>query len=278
MRRTPFDEQLAAIARVFGDRWLSGRASLPAAKPKKKKKPAKARFHKLQAAWQDVQRDLDSLVSGPAIPIGARVDLRNSTAITLIEKVASAVVELPHVSGFQNLILPRLLQPREFDSALYECEVASFFARDGLEVEFVATESENGNRRPDLRVSAKGCAIEVECKSKELITARKMPDETSEWLRHQCQSVLENLNANLEIIGMIIGPPSEDTLSLALRRIETLALAGFRGHRIETDTPMFVAIRDSPVDVPHFTKAEYLSWAYSQGLRTIFPGDFSDFS
>jgi hypothetical protein len=265
MRATPFDLQLACVKSVFGERWLSDSPPGMAGTPNHKNSAPEKQTHQLQAAWKDLQKELGAAFSGNANLILPPIDLRHSAALTLVLRVASAVFRLPDVSGFQDLILPRLLRPSEFDGALHECEVASWFAKYGLQVEFVPTECQSGKRSPDLRVHAQGRAIEVECKLKEPITAIQMTPSTWGWLCQQCLCLLEKLNLDIEINGLVIGPADEDTFTRAIARIESLALTGFRGGRVLADIPMFVAIADSPIIIPHYTTPEYEAWAASRG-------------
>jgi hypothetical protein len=268
MRATPFDQQLAALKHVFGDRWLSGRVPEWAGNQKNKSPSRNVRLHELQVAWKDLQAELASRYSGRVIT--SHVDLRHFAAPTLIERVATAVFRLPQVPGFQTMILPRLQRQSEFESALHECEVASWFAKDGLHVEFVPTESLSGRRSPDLRVSAQGGAIEVECKLKGPIKPSILTQSSRDALSGKFRLVLERLNVDIEGFGLIIGPDAEDTIAAAIGRIESLASGGFRGHSVETDLPMFVTIDDSPINIPDFTFPEYISWAKSRSCTEVY--------
>jgi hypothetical protein len=58
------------------------------------------------------------------------------------------------------------LDPKEFESALSECEIANRFLQRGTRVEFVPRQDVAGKRTPDLRVWNRDRTIEVECKLK----------------------------------------------------------------------------------------------------------------
>jgi hypothetical protein len=252
MRVTPFDDRLAAVERVFGA-WLDEDDG-----------------HKLQIAWDRVHRELDSRFQRRGHGDRSPIDLRKLDALTFIEKVANAVVRVHDALGFRDIILPKLLSPPEFGSALHECEVATWFAKDGLRVEFVPTDSKNGVKTPDLRVYGQGGAIEVECKQKEPITVSKMTQHTGEWLLQQFGSVLQKLNLNVELTGLLIGPATEDSLAAGITRIESLATADFRGYSLEADIPMSVVIKNSPSEIPNGTIQEYEAWAASRGCVVSF--------
>jgi hypothetical protein len=258
MSSTPFDQQLAAIENVFGVPWLSGTPPQTAVKSTRKRPRGKARPHQLQAAW----RELRSLYSGQVI--FAPVDLRRSAALTLIKRVATVVPSLPRASGFENVILPRLRRPSDFESALHECEVAYWFAKDGFDVEFLPPESLIGKKSPDLKVGTRVGTIEVECKLKDPIKPNILTQSSRVALGERCLSVLKKLDLDIELFALIIGRAEEHNLEAAFARIESLASEGVRGPRVETNPAMFVEITNSPINIPVSTLEEYRSWAVAR--------------
>jgi hypothetical protein len=265
MRTTPFELRLAIIRRVFGVQWLLGQSRHPAEKSARKNRSSKRRPHPLQSAWKKVNEDLRPLLHERMLVYLKPFDLRQSEALTFIEKVANALYLTHNSAQFANAVLPRLLNPSQFASALHECEVASWFAKGGLGVDFVPPEPQPSLRSADLRVEFQGKFIEVECKQKDPITLKQVSGSTIQWFYKQCRSLLEKQSDDLEAHGYVIGPADETTLTYALQRIESLMSQGFRGVHVESDMPMYFRIIDSPSEIPIFTKPQYNTWAESRG-------------
>ena len=174
MRITPFEPLVAVTRRVFGVSWLRGKSQHPAEKPVDKNRHRRRRTHVLQAAWKQLHDDFRPIFGDRVILYRDKFDLRQSESLTFIERVAGALFLTHDSPGFSDAVLPRLLNPSEFETALHECEVASWFARGGLQVEFVPPEPLPGKRSPDLRVRFQGETIEIECKQKDLIVFEQL--------------------------------------------------------------------------------------------------------
>jgi hypothetical protein len=252
MRAPFFANRFAVIQNVFGDDWLS-------------RKPT----HPLQVAWEQAQHELESPFRLSEIQRGNQVDLRHCAALTLIEKVAVALDGTRHLAGFEQSVLPELIKPSKFESTLHECEVASWFTKGGLTLEFVETSPTTEKRTPDLKILAQGREIEVECKRREPCKASTIPEEMEAWAHDQFQAMLGRVDSDLEIKGLIIGATNKDTISAALQRLEKLASDGVRGFRFESDLLLHVEISESPTDVPNGTKEDLAAWSMSRGLVSV---------
>jgi hypothetical protein len=167
------------------------------------------RLHPLQVAWRKFPEMLAPLPDGSSA-LHSCIDLREYSEFTFIERVSMALLGLDRVSGFTEVLKPRLMRVADFEAALSECEIATWFARAGLKVEIVPTEDVAGRRSHDLRVRNRSGSIEVECKLREPIPYSPIDEETHLWLQGQCRDLLDRLRLEVEIHAFAIGPPTKE--------------------------------------------------------------------
>ena len=163
----------------------------------------------------------------------------------------------------------KLRDPKEFEKAIYEIQIASSYARAGYPVFFI---EETTEKTPDFMVKIDGEPVYVECKNKDAQTERdKNNNRIWEEMREKILRLMEKLHKNYLIIVKSQTDPKREEIDYVLRIIKDIMLKSKNGRFIDRTKKYGITAKElAPTEsIITTNKFEVLT---SEALDNVFMG------
>lgn len=197
------------IEREFGHKWLSRKASQSHSK------------HPVPLAWKEAVDLRNRMAKGhKASTISDRIAL-----LLDIARDFDVICSLPN---YDTAIRPRLKDP-DFGHVRYEAQVAAFAVRRSYRVGFVVPSTNPGVSTPDLRISHGNQTFFAECKRKDAYEIAAVEQAVWPDLQEKILGVLQDLNADYEVIVVALGPFRNGDTERILEGVRAAVAKGYEG-------------------------------------------------
>lgn len=253
-----YKDWIAATEEVFGRKWIEKKARLLA---------RGANVHPVVQAWQQAQEWLRSaqltrkMECSPELV--AFFDMGQNFHVT------------KGLSGFAQAFNSKRLKGPSWKDDCYVAHVASLALRSGYRASFVPTESDEGNRTPDLLIQRGAQTLFVECKKKSSYV--RAGDAEAAWpsLQDRLEQLHVKVQHDCEVIVACIGGLDPDAVAAISTVAQSLVEQGKQGENVVPRYNALVLVKRSPPRPPGVEGAWIPAWQNPGGAHVTFSVDAS---
>ncbi len=198
-------------------------------------------------------------------------------AYVYLAELGRTLAAVQNLRNFDRL-LARLKSVSDFQSALFEAEVAHHYISEGREVEFL--QEQKGKRSPDLLVKRGKEQLYVECKCRELMSNAEMKQKAF-WLKIE-QSIFDYMRKNNLNYYVVVRTLSELTLASTdlISNIVCLHMknGGIGQYDSSTGYMQFINISDPQIELCVVSNGDYNQEFVTTGIQFKNAKDLDHFS